>query len=238
MEYLDIVDENGVPTGKIAERTAAHKQGLRHRTSHVWILRERAGKVEVLLQKRSQNKDSFPGCYDISSAGHIPAGVDFIPSALRELKEELGCSVSENELIYCGQRRFSYDGVFHGKEFHDRQVSNVYALWLDRRPEDFVLQKEELEEVRWFEFESCLRLVEKNEIPHCIYLEELQMLLPEVRKYSGHAASDGGRKATAFAGCAGTEVFLYGKAGGDRRTAAARGHYPWQFAESFAVKKV
>jgi len=50
MEYLDIVDENGVPTGKIAERTAAHKQGLRHRTSHVWILRERAGKVEVLLQ--------------------------------------------------------------------------------------------------------------------------------------------------------------------------------------------
>ncbi len=27
MEYLDIVDENGVPTGKIAERTAAHKQG-------------------------------------------------------------------------------------------------------------------------------------------------------------------------------------------------------------------
>ena len=99
MEYLDIVDENGVPTGKIAERTAAHKQGLRHRTSHVWILRERAGKVEVLLQKRSQNKDSFPGCYDISSAGHIPAGVDFIPSALRELKEELGCSVSENGWI-------------------------------------------------------------------------------------------------------------------------------------------
>jgi len=223
MEYLDIVDENGVPTGKIAERTAAHKQGLRHRTSHVWILRERAGKVEVLLQKRSQNKDSFPGCYDISSAGHIPAGVDFIPSALRELKEELGCSVSENELIYCGQRRFSYDGVFHGKEFHDRQVSNVYALWLDRRPEDFVLQKEELEEVRWFEFETdaASRGAEAGKA-----------------LYSGHAASDGGRKATAFAGCAGTEVFLYGKAGGDRRTAAARGHYPWQFAESFAVKKV
>ena len=222
---MDIVDENGVPTGKIAERTAAHKQGLRHRTSHVCILRERAGKVEVLLQKRSQNKDSFPGCYDISSAGHIPAGVDFIPSALRELKEELGCSVSENELIYCGQRRFSYDGIFHGKEFHDRQVSNVYALWLDRRPEDFVLQKEELEEVRWFEFGRVADAASRG--------AEAGKAL-----YSGHAASDGGRKATAFAGCAGTEVFLYGKAGVDRRTAAARGHYPWQFAESFAVKKV
>lgn len=90
MEYLDIVDENGVPTGKIAERTAAHKQGLRHRTSHVWILRERAGKVEVLLQKRSQNKDSFPGCYDISSAGHIPAGVDFIPVCAAGVKGRTG----------------------------------------------------------------------------------------------------------------------------------------------------
>ena len=46
--------------------------------------------MELLLQKRSQQKDSYPGCYDISSAGHSPAGVDFIPSALRELKEELG----------------------------------------------------------------------------------------------------------------------------------------------------
>ena len=71
MEYLDIVDENGVPTGKIAERTAAHKQGLRHRTSHVWILRERAGKVEVLLQKRSQNKDSFVRAVTIFPAPDI-----------------------------------------------------------------------------------------------------------------------------------------------------------------------
>ncbi|MFR6590686.1 MAG: NUDIX hydrolase [Gallintestinimicrobium sp.] len=134
MEYLDIVDENGVPTGKIAERTAAHKQGLRHRTSHVWILRERAGKVEVLLQKRSQNKDSFPGCYDISSAGHIPAGVDFIPSALRELKEELGCSVSENELIYCGQRRFSYDGVFMERNFMTgRSATFMRYGWIEGR---------------------------------------------------------------------------------------------------------
>jgi hypothetical protein len=38
MEYLDIVDENGNPTGEKVERAYAHKNGIRHRTAHVWIL--------------------------------------------------------------------------------------------------------------------------------------------------------------------------------------------------------
>ena len=89
-EILDIVDEQGRPTGQTVPRAVAHAEGIRHRTSHVWILRRHAGRVEVLLQMRCQAKDSFPGCYDISSAGHIPAGCDFVESALRELREELG----------------------------------------------------------------------------------------------------------------------------------------------------
>lgn len=90
MELLDIVDEKGNPTGRTVERELAHREGIRHRSSHVWLFRKRSGRTEVLLQKRSSGKDSFPGCYDISSAGHIPAGVDYIPSAVRELREELG----------------------------------------------------------------------------------------------------------------------------------------------------
>ena len=79
MEWLDVVDEKGNPTGERVERKEAHRRGIRHRTSHVWILREQEGEVQVLLQKRSQGKDSHPGCYDISSAGHIPAGEEWIP---------------------------------------------------------------------------------------------------------------------------------------------------------------
>ena len=58
---LDVVDENGMPTGETVERSAAHANGIRHRTSHVWLLRRRSEGVEVLLQKRSDNKDSFRG---------------------------------------------------------------------------------------------------------------------------------------------------------------------------------
>ena len=129
MELLDIVDENGIPTGEVVEREKAHREGVRHRTSHVWIARKRDGRVEILLQKRSQDKDSHPGCYDISSAGHIPAGVDFIPSALRELKEELGIEANPEELIYCGVRKGMYEDVFYGRRFVDNQISNVYLLW-------------------------------------------------------------------------------------------------------------
>lgn len=74
MEFLDVVDENGMPTGETVERSAAHANGIRHRTSHVWLLRRRSEGVEVLLQKRSDDKDSFPGCYDTSSAGIFRRG--------------------------------------------------------------------------------------------------------------------------------------------------------------------
>lgn len=176
MELLDIVDEYGEPTGKTIERRIAHQKGIRHRTSHVWILRYKNNSLQVLLQKRSDQKDSYPGCYDISSAGHIPAGVDYISSALRELKEELGYEAKENQLIECGLRFFEFKEIFHGQLFHDLQVSKVFALWLDLDEKDFILQKEEVSEVKWFDFDDCINKVKNNSFPHCIYLEELKIL--------------------------------------------------------------
>ncbi|WP_411677475.1 NUDIX hydrolase [Caproicibacter sp.] len=176
MEFLDIVDEDGNPTGETVSREAAHRLGVRHRTSHVWILRMREGKRQVLLQKRSFHKDSYPGCYDISSAGHVPAGDGFLQSALRELKEELGVNAVEKELIYCGCRRFEYRGQFHGHEFRDNQVSNVYALWKNPGDGEFVLQKSEVDSVVWMNWDACVDLVKNSKAPHCIRLEELEMI--------------------------------------------------------------
>lgn len=176
MEILDIVDKNGIPTGKTVDRETAHAQGIPHRTSHVWIVRRKGKKLQVLLQKRSEQKDSYPGCYDISSAGHIPAGVDFVPSALRELKEELGVEADAGQLRYCGQRQFSFRAAFHGKPFHDNQVSNVYLLWLDKEPAEFTLQPEEVESVAWFDMDDCIYKVSHGQIPNCIYLDELRMV--------------------------------------------------------------
>ena len=156
MEIFDIIDESGRPTGKTVDRETAHAEGILHRTAHVWLLRRRGDRTEVLLQKRSRNKDSHPGCYDISSAGHIPAGVDFVPSALRELKEELGVDASAEELVCCGRRRIFHRDVFYGRDFVDNQVSNIYCMWKDIEPEQMTLQKEEVEEVIWMDLDCLL----------------------------------------------------------------------------------
>ncbi len=182
MELLDVVDEHGVPTGEVVARDVAHRTGVRHRTSHVWMLRKKNGRLEILAQKRSDNKDSHPGCYDISSAGHIPAGVDFVASALRELKEELGLEVQAEDLIECGTRRILLDEEFYGEPFHDRQFSKVFLLWLDKEESGFSVQKEEIDSVRWMDFSECKKAVAENAIPNCIDMEELLMLEPYLRE--------------------------------------------------------
>ncbi len=98
MEIFDIVDEKGIPTGETIERTQAHEKGVRHRTAHIWIVREQDGKAQLLLQKRSAEKDSFPGRFDTSSAGHIQAGDEPEESAIRELHEELGIRAAKEDL--------------------------------------------------------------------------------------------------------------------------------------------
>lgn len=176
MELIDIVDENGLPTGETIDRTDAHRTGTRHRTTHIWIVRRREGRVQILLQKRAKYKDSFPGCYDISSAGHIPAGVDFIPSGLRELQEELNIVIDPAELIECGLHRTFAQKEFHGHPYVDNQVAKVFLLWKDMEICDMTLQEEEIESVMWMDFKECKDAVRNRTIPHCIDIAELEML--------------------------------------------------------------
>ena len=175
MEILDVVNEYGEPTGETVNRETAHLKGVRHRTSHLWLLRKKDGKIEILLQKRSQNK-SFPGCYDISSAGHIPAGDEFRESAIRELKEELGVAAEESDLIYCGDKYITWDDEFFGKPYHDRQYTRVFMMWLDLDEEEFTLQAEEVYDVLWIDLEQCIEGVKENSFENCIDIDELMMV--------------------------------------------------------------
>jgi len=185
MEILDIVDEHGNPTGETVEREYAHANGIRHRTSHVWLVRKKPGDsaVQILLQKRCQGKDSFPGCYDISSAGHIPAGIGYRESAVRELKEELGVDAREDELNDCGDITIGWDSAFYGKPFHDRQYSKVFIIWRDIDENDFTLQEQEVESVLWMDFDKCLDAVKNDKIKNCISVEELLMVKSGIDKY-------------------------------------------------------
>ena len=179
-EMLDVVDRYGTPTGKVVEREVAHRRGFRHRTAHVWLVRrsrKHPGQIEVLLQKRSRDKDSFPGCHDISSAGHIPAGEEWIPSALRELREELGVVAEPKDLHFVGKRSFSSIGFFHGRRFVNRQVSAVYFLWCDREAESFAFDPSEISSVRWMDAKALKASLSRKSFPNCISRTEIDWLL-------------------------------------------------------------
>lgn len=174
MEMLDVIYEDGSRTGLVKERGVVHREGALHATVHIWIVRknEKSG-YDILLQKRSANKDSHPGCYDISSAGHISAGDDAQESALRELKEELSIAAKPEELKEIGIRYINYEGIFYGKPFRDRQRSILYLYEKPVDIEKLVLQESEIESVIWMDYKEILNDIRENRIPHCIYEEEL-----------------------------------------------------------------
>ena len=188
MELFDILDdETGEKTGLVRERGVAHRLGSPHETVHTWIVREKCAenssgndicgkRFDVLLQKRSKTKDSNPGCYDISSAGHIDAGDGIVESALRELKEELGIDASTEDLHFAGRRHGKYEAVFHGKPFRDNEWSNLFVYEKPINIEEFILQETEVESVMWMDFEDLKKAVRGNTIPHCIYVDELELL--------------------------------------------------------------
>lgn len=176
MEIFDIVDAWGTPLGDTISRTEAHEKGIRHRTAHVWVIRNCEGRTQVLLQKRAANKDSFPGCYDTSSAGHISAGGQPLPSALRELSEELGITAAAEDLTFMGTFPIQYEKEFHGKVFRDNEVSFVYLYRGAVDAQSLRLQAEEVEEVRWFDLDELITLRKANDPSICVPSGGLKVL--------------------------------------------------------------
>lgn len=176
MELFDIVDASGCPTGAVVSREQAHSEGICHRTAHIWVVRRRAGKLQVLLQKRAEGKDSFPGCYDTSSAGHIHAGDAPLPSALRELEEELGIRAKAEDLHFAGTFRISYEAEFHGKAFRDNEVSFVYAYEGEVELQDLQLQAEEVSGAEWFELDYVRAQLAVKNPAFCVPPEGLKTI--------------------------------------------------------------
>lgn len=182
LELFDILNEDGSPSGRVSERGVSHREGSLHPTVHTWIVRERENnRFDVLLQKRSADKDSYPGCYDISSAGHVSAGDDYPESAVRELEEELGLTIIAEELEHVGCHRGHKESVFYGKPFIDNELSHVYVYRGSVDISALKLQESEVEGVIWMDYEECLKIVMDRSVPNCIYEDEFRMLGKHLR---------------------------------------------------------
>ncbi|XP_052478130.1 nudix hydrolase 3 isoform X6 [Gossypium raimondii] len=96
VEYLDVLTKTGKKTGVSKPRGDVHRDGDYHKAVHVWIFAEST--QELLLQKRADCKDSWPGLWDISSAGHISAGDSSLITAQYRENNEARSLVLQKQL--------------------------------------------------------------------------------------------------------------------------------------------
>lgn len=151
MELIDIVDKNNELTGQIYERELAYKKGLWRRTVSCWIMNE---KGEILLQRRAKNKKMNPNKW-AKTGGQVDSGESVEEAILREVNEELGIKIFKEQAkivdIYKGNdknRRFSYNFIF------------VVKFKID----DYILQKEEVSEVRYVTIEDLELAKKRNDL--------------------------------------------------------------------------
>ena len=95
LEELTTQSSSKLEVQRVDTRANVLKQGLWCRASHLWVV-DVASNL-VLVQRRSPNKDTFPNCWDVSCAGHCEVGEAPELTVSRELEEELGHVLSDDE---------------------------------------------------------------------------------------------------------------------------------------------
>ncbi len=134
MEFVDVLDEYGNKTGTIKEHSEAKKDKDYTLGVHIWI---QNSKGEILLQKRSLQKRTFPGMWD-TTGGKVRAFESSIDAIIRETKEELGIDIVASELEYVLR--------FPAQQNSKPMFLDVYLLKKDIELQSLTLQTEEVDD--------------------------------------------------------------------------------------------
>ncbi|HTZ17101.1 MAG TPA: NUDIX domain-containing protein [Dissulfurispiraceae bacterium] len=133
-EIFEIVDADGNVLG-LRSRAEVHQDpSLLHKVAHVLVFNESG---ELLLQRRSMNKDVEPGKWDTSVGGHVSPGEDIKAAAFREMEEELGISCNDMDFLYSyifsgrheSELVFSYRCTHNGPFTYNVEEIDAVAFW-------------------------------------------------------------------------------------------------------------
>lgn len=89
-ELFDVVDKEDRPVGQKMTKEQVHTDGTLHRCVAVYVF-DADGNLFI------QNHHS--GLYDHTVGGHVSAGEDYLPAAIRETEEEIGIKDAQLETI-------------------------------------------------------------------------------------------------------------------------------------------
>ena len=111
-ELVDHVDELGRVI-EVVTRRRMRAENLRHRSVAI-IVQSTDGRL--LVHRRAEDKDVYPGYWDVAAGGVVGSGEHSDTAAERELAEELG--ITGASLEYVTEGRFEDD--------HAREICRVY----------------------------------------------------------------------------------------------------------------
>ena len=131
-EWVDIVDEQNEVIAQ-SSRQQMRAERLRHRATYI-VVHDGMGKI--LVQRRTEIKDFYPGWLDATAGGVVQSGENVLDSARREAEEELGIAGVP----------FAEHGLFY---FEEEQCRVWGALFSCVSHGPFALQEEEVAEVCW-----------------------------------------------------------------------------------------
>ena len=106
-------------------------------------------KNQILLHKRSEFEKHNPNKWSIC-AGHVEEYDSSLESAVvREVKEELNIDILEEKLIEL--------------DLEEPHTSHFYYIYINKDEKEFILQREEVSEVKWYDINVAINMMQNND---------------------------------------------------------------------------
>ena len=154
-ELIDVLDQYGNRTGIVKTKKEIKRDGDYHRAIAVLITN---GK-EILIQKRSPNKRFYANMWSIFVKGHVQAGETPIEACIREIKEEIGIDINEDELKYL----YTLKEEKSDNDYIENIFYDTYLLARDIKLKDIIVQEEEVADAKYISIEEAKKRTREND---------------------------------------------------------------------------
>ncbi|MEJ8785535.1 NUDIX hydrolase [Peptoniphilus sp. HCN-40583] len=156
-ERWDLYDEANRPTGEELRRGERMPKGRYHRVVEAWI---RTPDGRYILQKRSMNKKNYPGYWSCTACGSAIKGETPEEAMIREMQEEMGIRLEEDELIL--------DRII--TEFPAHYY--IYRIEKELTESDITMDPEEVDDFIFLDKDAIMNWVETRHMTKLSYYRE------------------------------------------------------------------